>query len=108
MCSAGARDTHSGRHFKPPSIPHPTPSPPSRRSHTLGVAVAGQAAVLLPLAEEAFLAALAVGTLRVAQAAEAAVPIPRLPQEVPVEDALPGHPIAVTDWGEKRGISNDA
>lgn len=72
------------------------------------MAAAGQAAVLLPLAEEALLAALAVDTLRVAQAAEAAVPVPRLPQEVPVEDALPGHPIAVADWGEERDVSNDA
>lgn len=70
--------------------------------------MAGQAAVVLPLSEEALLAALAVGALRVAQAAKAAVAVPCLPQEVPVEDALPGHPIAVTDWGEERDISNDA
>lgn len=62
---------------------------------TVRVAAAGQAAVLLPLAEEALLAALTAGTLRVAQAAKAAVPIACLPQEVPVEDALPGHPVAV-------------
>lgn len=72
------------------------------------MAAAGQAAVLFPLAEETLLAALAVGAFRVAQAAEAAVPVPRLPQEVPVEDALPGHPVAVADWGEERDISNDA
>lgn len=72
------------------------------------VAVTGQAAVLLPLAEEALLAALTAGTLCVAQAAKAAVPIACLPQEVPVEDALPGHPITVTHWGEERDTSNDA
>lgn len=89
-------------HFTHPYTPGPTPPHPSRRLHTLGVAVAGQAAALIPLAEEALLAALAVGSLRVAQAAKAAVAVPCLPQEVPVEDTLPGHPIAVTHWGEER------
>jgi len=93
-----------------PSPPAPPPQArPSRRgSPTPGVAAAGQAAALVPLSEEALLAVLAAGALRVAQAAEAAVPVPCLPQEVPVEDALPGHPVAVTDWGEERDISSSA
>lgn len=82
------------------------PSPPRPlQPRTLGVAEAGQAAVPVPPAEEAVLAALTAGTLRVALAAEAAVPVPRLLQEVPVKDALPGHPVAVTHWGEERHIS---
>lgn len=80
----------------------PKAARPARRcARTPGVAEAGQAALLPPPSEEALLAALAAGPLRVAQAAKAAVPVPRLPQELPVEDALPGHPVAVTDWGEE-------
>lgn len=65
------------------------------------MAEAGQAAPLPLPSEEAVLAALAARSLRVALAAQAAVPVPRLPQELPVKDALPGHPIAVTAWGEE-------
>lgn len=64
--------------------------------------MAGQAAVPIVLAEVSLLAALTVGALGVAQAAEAAVPVPRLHQQVPVKDALPGHPIAVAGWAEEK------
>lgn len=70
--------------------------------HTLGVAAAGQAAVPILLAVVSLLAALTVGTRRVAQAAEAAVPIACLHQELPVEDTLPGHPVAVTSWRKEK------
>lgn len=76
-------------------------TPPSSCARTPGVAEAGQAALLPPPSEEAVLAALTVGALRVAQAAKAAVPVSRLPQELPVKDTLPGHPVAVTHWGEE-------
>lgn len=57
------------------------------------------------LSIEALLAALTARALRVALAAQAAEPVPRVPQELPVKDALPGHPVAVTHWGESRDTS---
>lgn len=73
-----------------------------RAEGALGVAAAGQAAVPILLAVVSLLAALTVGTRRVAQAAKAAVPIACLHQELPVEDALPGHPVAVTSWRKEK------
>lgn len=70
--------------------------------HTVGVAVAGQAAVPIPLAVVSILAALTVDTRCIAHAAEAAVPIARLHQQLPVKDTLPGHPIAVTSWRKEK------
>lgn len=76
---------------------------PRRRTLTFGVAVAGQAAVPLPLPVEAVLAALAARAIRVVVAVEAAESVPRLSVELGIKHALPGLAIAVAHWGAGSG-----
>lgn len=72
---------------------------------TFGVAVAGQAAVPLPLPVEAVLAPLAARAIRVVVAVEAAESVPRLSAELGIKHALPGLAIAVTHFDRLKTVT---
>lgn len=70
----------------------------SRAKRTFGVAIAGQAAVPLPVPVKSFPAPLAVNAPSVVTAVEAAESISCQSVKFLIKDALPGLSVAITDW----------
>lgn len=81
-----------------PPCRHPLPS----LAPTLDVAVAGPAALLLMGPVEALAATFTVASVGVVGAMQAAEAVPRQPEQLPIEHALPRLAVALTHWGQDR------